>query len=329
MQARGELLGALSIGGSGGTAVGAAAMRALPLGVPKLMVSTVASGDTRAIVDISDIVMMNSVADFGGMNPISEMILSNAAGAFAGMIRASQRHRVSRGGALIAASMFGVTTAAVEKCRARLAKAGYSLVPFHATGVGGRTMESLIAQNFFAGVLDLTTTEWADEVVGGTLSAGPHRLEAAAASGVPQVVAPGALDMVNFFGAAEPPAKFAGRRMHRHSERSYLMRTTPQENAEIGRRIAEKLARAHGPTTLLFPLRGVSALDTPDGPFFWPEADRALLDAFQTFGAANVRIEVLDCHINDDAFADRAVAILLASLNNQTEETSHAQDQSR
>jgi uncharacterized protein (UPF0261 family) len=303
-------------------------MRALPLGVPKVMVSTVASGDTRPFVDISDIMMLNSVADFSGLNPISETILSNAVGAFAGMIRLRQRGGARNRRRLIAATMFGVTTAAVEKCRALLAGANYMLVPFHATGVGGRTMEALIAEGYFDGVLDITTTEWADEVVGGSLSAGPGRLEAAAKAGIPQVVAPGAVDMVNFFGSAGVPDRFRGRLLHEHSANSFLMRTSPEENAEIGRRIAEKLGLARGPLTVLFPGRGLSALDRPGGPFHSAEANRSLLDSLRSAATPNIDIEVLDCHINDDAFARRAVEILLAALNPQTLDAAHAQDQS-
>jgi uncharacterized protein (UPF0261 family) len=325
ISARGELLGVLAIGGSGGTTVGTAAMRALPLGVPKVMVSTIASGDTRAFVDISDIIMLNSVADFAGLNPISEIILTNAAGALAGMIRLqSQRGRAFRRGNLVAATMFGVTTPAVEKCRSLLAESGYKLVPFHATGVGGRTMESLIEQGYFVGVLDLTTTEWADEIVGGNLSAGPRRLEAAGKMGLPQVVAPGALDMVNFFGSDGVPVEFDGRLIHRHSENSYLMRTTPEENAEVGRRIAEKLNFARGPVTILFPVHGISALDRAGAPFHSPDADRALLDALMTHCKRPIAIRTIDCHINDDAFARAAVEALLASLNDKEVDHAHA-----
>jgi uncharacterized protein (UPF0261 family) len=279
------------------------------------MISTMASGDTRPFVDISDVTMLNSVADIAGLNPISETVLTAGAGALAGMIRARAAHPPAAGSdRLIAATMFGVTTPLVERCRVLLAEAGYTLVPFHATGVGGRTMEALIGEGFFAGVLDLTTTEWADEVVGGALSAGPHRLEAAARSGIPQVVAPGALDMVNFVGTAGVPAKFAGRLIHRHSASVHLMRTTPAENAEIGRRIAEKLNAATGPVAFLFPRRGVSALDIADGPFAFPEADGALLAALQQNLAPRVRLDILDCHINDDVFARAAVDTLLDFL---------------
>jgi uncharacterized protein (UPF0261 family) len=322
---RGELLGVLAIGGSGGTTVGTAAMRGLPLGMPKVMVSTIASGDTRPFVDISDIVMLNSVADFSGLNPISETILTNAAGALAGMIRLRATCETApQRGNLVAATMFGVTTPAVEKCRSMLAQFGYKLVPFHATGVGGRTMESLIEQGYFVGVLDLTTTEWADEIVGGNLSAGPRRLEAAGKMGLPQVVAPGALDMVNFFGSDGVPAGFGGRLIHRHSEHSYLMRTTPEENAEVGRRIAEKLNFARGPVTILFPVQGISALDRAGALFHSPDADKALLDALTTHCSRAITIRTMDCHINDDAFARAAVETLLASLNDKEVEHAHA-----
>jgi uncharacterized protein (UPF0261 family) len=185
-------------------------------------------------------------------------------------------------------------------------------------------MESLIEQGYFAGVLDLTTTEWADEIVGGTLSAGPHRLEATGKMGLPQVIAPGALDMVNFFGAGGVPAAFEGRSIHRHSENSYLMRTTPEENTEIGRRIAEKLNVARGPVTILFPIHGISALDRAGAPFHSPEADKALLDSLTTHCSPAVGNQTIDCHINDDAFARAAVKTLLASLNDKEVDTPHA-----
>ncbi len=320
LHAEGRVDGVIGFGGSGGTAVASAAMRALPFGIPKVMLSTVASSDVRGYVDIHDITMMHSVADFGGLNPITEAVLVNAAGALAGMIRARAGSRPRAARPLVAVSMFGVTTPAVTKATRLLADAGYEAVPFHATGVGGRTMESLIEAGFFTAVLDLTTTEWADEVAGGSLSAGPDRLGAAARAGVPQVVAPGALDMVNFFGpdysAAKPlPAALAGRKLHRHNDLVVLMRTTPAENREIGRRIAGKLNAAIGPVAVLWPSGGVSALDEPSQPFFDPEADAALLDALRAHVDGRIRITVVDAHINDDAFAAAAVSQLLALLS--------------
>ena len=324
----GEVAGVISIGGSGGAAVGTAAMRALPFGLPKMMVSTIASGDTRPYVGIKDIVMVNSVVDFAGINAISEPVLRNAAGAMAGMVRSAAAWRrdgpIAKGGPLIAATMFGVTTPAIEHARLALAESGARLIPFHATGMGGQTMESLIADGFFDAVLDLTTTEWADEVVGGSLSAGPARLEAAAKAGIPQVIAPGALDMVNFVGAGGLPRRFEGRLVHRHDDNVVLMRTSPAENAEIGRRIAEKLNAAVGEVVVMFPLRGVSALDRTGGAFFDPDADRALLDALAENLAPRVRLERLDAHVNDKAFADACVSRLLSLMDTQKKDTEYA-----
>ncbi|HWJ74145.1 MAG TPA: Tm-1-like ATP-binding domain-containing protein [Kaistia sp.] len=323
LQRTGQLAGVLSIGGSGGTAVGTAMMRALPLGVPKVMVSTVAASNVLPYVGGSDIAMLNSVTDFSGVNALSAPILANAAGALAGMIAARRQPASLKRRPLVAASMFGVTTPAVEHCRVLLAEAGYELVPFHATGIGGRTMEALIAEGHFAAVLDLTTTEWADEVVGGTLSAGPTRLEAAGRAGLPQLVAPGALDMVNFFGPGAFPDRFEGRLIHRYNDNVVLMRTTAAENAEIGRRIAEKLNAAKGPVAVLLPLKGVSAMDAEGGRFFDPDADAALFAALRAHLGRHVLIETIDAHINEPVFAARCVARLLALIAAQGE--AHAQ----
>lgn len=320
--AEGELAGIISVGGSGGTAVGTAAMRALPFGVPKVMVSTVAASDVKSYVGTKDVTMINSVVDFAGLNPISEPVLRNAAAAVAAMAKAQTVPGQLPAQRLIAATQFGVTTPAVEQAHALLAAAGYTLVPFHATGVGGQTMESLIGDGLFEAVLDLTTTEWADEVAGGNLSAGPDRLGAAARAGIPQVVAPGALDMANFFGVPVPE-RHAGRLIHQHNANVALMRTTVAENAEIGRRIAGQLNRATAPVVVLFPLRGVSALDAEGQPFFDPAADQALLDALRRHLSPHVRLVTLDLHINDAAFAQAAVAELL-SLLEQHKKRRHA-----
>ena len=314
--ARGELAGIISVGGSGGTAVGTAAMRALPFGVPKVMVSTVASSDVKSYVGTKDITMINSVVDFAGLNPISEPVLRNAAAAVAAMARVQAAPSQLPAQRLIAATQFGVTTPAVEHAHALLAQAGYTLVPFHATGIGGQTMESLIADGMFEAVLDLTTTEWADEVAGGNLSAGPDRLGAAARAGIPQVIAPGALDMANFFGVPVPE-RHAGRLIHHHNANVALMRTTAAENAEIGRRIAGQLNLATGPVVVLFPLRGVSALDAEGQPFFDPRANQALLDSLREHLLPQVRLVALDLHINDAAFAETAVAELLILIEQQ------------
>jgi uncharacterized protein (UPF0261 family) len=314
--ARGEISGILSIGGSGGTAVGTAAMRALPFGAPKVMVSTVAASDTRAYVGTKDVTMINSVVDFAGVNPISRPVLRNAAAAVVAMAKAAEIAGTQKQERLIAVSQFGVTTPAVEEAHRLLAAKGFTLVPFHATGIGGRTMESLIDDGLFEGVLDLTTTEWADEVAGGNLSAGPDRLGAAGRAGVPQVVAPGALDMANFFNVPVP-RKFHGRQIHHHNAQVALMRTTPAENTEIGRRIAAQLNAATGPVTVLFPLLGVSALDIEGGPFFNPAATDALRQSLEVNLASHVHFRALDLHINDPRFAAAAVTALLHSIDQQ------------
>ena len=329
LHTQGRVAGVIGFGGSGGTAVATAGMRQLPFGLPKLMLSTVASSDVRAYVDVHDITMMHSVADFSGLNPITETVLAGAAGALAGMVRARAALKPRASRPLVAASMFGVTTMAVEKAGRLLGRSGLELVPFHATGVGGRTMESLIAAGYFTAVLDLTTTEWADEVAGGTLTAGPDRLGAAGRSGIPQVIAPGALDMVNFFGpdysASKPlPAALAGRLLHRHNDLVVLMRTSPAENTEIGRRIAGKLNAATGPVVVLFPDRGLSALDAEGQPFFDPAADAALRDSLRANLDARIELKIVDAHINDDAFAAAAVDALLSMISPSTTVARHA-----
>lgn len=326
---QGEIAGVISIGGSGGTAIGTAAMRRLPLGVPKVMVSTLASGDTQPYVGTKDVCMINSVADFSGVNPISRLILRNAARAVCGMLQVARtpdeaRHAIEGDADLVAASMFGVTTACVNKARSLLLASGLQLIPFHATGIGGRTMESLVEEGFFVAVLDITTTEWADEVVGGTLSAGPTRLEAAAKAGLPQVIVPGALDMVNFVGPAGLPEKFHGRKTYRHNENVILMRTTATECREIGRRIAAKLNGAIGPTTVAFPNKGLSALDIQGGVFYDPEANQALLSALREHCQPSVQVHVVDAHVNDDAFARHCCDELLANLSRYERRTSRA-----
>jgi uncharacterized protein (UPF0261 family) len=289
-------------------------MRELPVGVPKLMVSTMASGNTAPYVDVKDITMMYSVVDIAGLNAISTRILANAAGAICGMVGVRDAATTQPTRPAIAATMFGVTTPCVTAARRRLESAGYEVVVFHATGSGGRAMEGLIDDGFFAGVLDVTTTEWCDEVVGGVLSAGPERLSAAGRKGIPQVVSVGALDMVNFGAAETVPAHFQNRTLYRHNATVTLMRTSPDECREIGRRIAEQLSHARGPVTLMIPLRGVSMLDAEGQPFSDPEADRALFQALRDNAPAHVEIRELDAHINDPAFADALAEALITSL---------------
>jgi uncharacterized protein (UPF0261 family) len=312
LYARGDITGVLGLGGGGGTTMITAAMRELPVGVPKLMVSTMASGNTTPYVDVKDVTMMYSVVDIAGLNPLSRRILSNAVGAVCGMIE--QPLAPSQDKPLIAATMFGVTTPCVTEARQQLEAAGFEVLVFHATGSGGRAMEGLIADGYFAGVLDVTTTEWADEVVGGVLSAGPDRLSAAAAKGVPQVVSVGALDMVNFGAASTVPEKFRSRTLYRHNATVTLMRTTAEECAEIGRRIAEKLNAAKGPVTLMLPLRGVSMIDAAGQPFHDAAADQALFDSLRHHVRAPVVLRDVDAHINDPEFATALAEALLAQI---------------
>jgi uncharacterized protein (UPF0261 family) len=310
--ARGELSGVLGIGGGAGTTIGTAAMRALPIGVPKLMVSTLVSGDVRAFVGSKDVLMLNSIVDIAGVNRISRQVLTEAARAMAGMARGGPIAQ-SADKPLVAASMFGVTTPCVERARAVLEAAGYEVLVFHATGSGGQTLESLVRERVIAGVLDVTTTELADELVGGVLSAGPTRLTAAAELGVPQVVSVGALDMVNFWARDTVPAKFARRKFHVHNANVTLMRTTPEENAALGRELAEKVARSRGPARIFLPRRGVSALDREGQAFDDPVAREALFAAIRAHAGATP-LEELDLHVNDPAFADALANALLSML---------------
>ncbi|SEF78026.1 Uncharacterized protein, UPF0261 family [Nonomuraea solani] len=303
---RGRLSGVLALGGSGGSSIAAAVMRVLPVGLPKLLVSTMASGDVSAYVGQSDVTLMYSVVDVAGINSISRQILANAAAAIDGMATAYETRQGAPAGErpLVAATMFGVTTPAVDAARARLAELGYEVLVFHATGSGGRAMEALVASGYFAGVLDLTTTELADELVGGVLSAGPGRLNAAGAAGVPQVVSLGAVDMVNFGPMGTVPEHFRDRTLLVHNPTVTLMRTTPAENAEIGRLIGAKLAAATGPVALFVPRGGVSAVDVEGGPFWDPAADAACFEAaLLAVAGSDVQVVESDDDINAARFA--------------------------
>ena len=308
----GRIDAVLSLGGSGGTMLATAGMRTLPVGVPKIMVSTVASGDVGSYVDTKDIAMLYSVVDIAGLNRLSRKVLGNAVGMVCGALEQSLPDLETK--PLIAATMFGVTTPAVTKVRARLEATGYEVVVFHATGSGGRALEGLVEDGFVSAVADLTTTELADELVGGVLSAGPERLEAAGKQGLPQVVSVGALDMVNFGAFDTVPEKFRDRTLYKHNDNVTLMRTTPQENRDLGRILAEKLNRATGKTVLVLPLRGVSMIDAEGQPFHSPEADKALFGALREHLNENVKVLELDAHINDDAFAEAYTKELLALL---------------
>jgi uncharacterized protein (UPF0261 family) len=322
LHADGRIDGVLGIGGSCGTAIATAAMRELPVGLPKVMVSTMASGQVAPYVGVKDVTMMYAVVDIAGLNRISRRILSNAAGAICGMLE--QPVPPSDDRQVVAATMFGVTTPCVERVRQKLTSSGYEVLVFHATGSGGRAMEGLIRAGFIAAVADVTTTEWADELVGGVLSAGPERLDAAAEAGIPQVVSLGALDMVNFGGMESVPEKFRGRRLHVHNPNVTLMRTTPDECARLGEIIAGKLNRCTAPVTLMIPLRGVSALDKEGQKFHDAAADAALFAAIRTNVGANVQVVELDMHINDPEFADAIANQLITSLQGKVDAIHHA-----
>ena len=295
-------------------------MQALPVGFPKLLVSTMASGDVKPYVGEVDAMLMYSVVDVAGINSISSQVFANAVAAIAGMAQAyedrlaavSAEHKP-----VVAVTMFGVTTPAADEARDTLTDLGYEVLVFHATGAGGRAMEKLAESGLLAGVCDLTTTELADDLVGGVLSAGPRRLEMAGRVGLPQVVSLGALDMVNFGPADTVPPEFAGRNLFVHNPTVTLMRTTPEEMAELGRRIATKLAAATGPTELFIPLRGVSAIDVEGAPFRDAEADAMLFAELRAgLAGSGVVVHELDQAINDPGFGAAMARALHASITN-------------
>jgi uncharacterized protein (UPF0261 family) len=300
---RGRLAGVLGIGGSGGTALITVAMRALPIGLPKLMVSTVASGNTAPYVDCSDITMMYSVVDVAGLNAVSRRVLANAAHAIAGMANWSLDDAQPK--PTLGLTMFGVTTPCVTQLRQALEERGSDCLVFHATGTGGRAMEQLVDSGLIQGVLDITTTEVADEIVGGVFACGPQRFNRILASGVPYVVSLGALDMVNFGSMDSVPSQFRQRQLHVHNAQVTLMRTTPEENRQFARWIAQKLNRSRSPLTILIPEKGVSALDAPGQPFHDPQADAALFETVESELDQTDQRKVLrlPVHINDPEFA--------------------------
>ncbi len=321
--ALGHVDGIFGLGGSAGTTIATAAMRILPFGRPKLLVSTLASGQMRPYVGGSDITTVHPVADLAGLNRLTRTALANAAAAFAGMVHGQStpsRSEPAEARPLVGASMFGVTTPCVDRARRLLEVAGKEVIVFHATGVGGQSLEGLTRDGAFAGLLDLTTTELADERVGGTLSAGPDRLGAAARAGIPQVVSVGALDMVNFGPPSTIPPRFANRLFHGHNPNVTLMRTTPEENRDLGEHLARMVRQSQGPTVVLLPLQGVSALDAPNQPFHDPQADAALFAAIRhgLAGApSHIRLIERDEHINDPRFATAAASLLLEILAGQ------------
>ncbi len=312
--------GIVSLGGSGGTAIATAAMRALPLGIPKVMVSTMASGNTAHYLGVSDITLMPSIVDVSGLNRVSRGVFARAAAAVCGMVSANQAlHRQSdQQRPLVVASMFGNTTQAIGYAREVLENAGYEVLVFHATGIGGRTMEALIASGEVAGVLDLTTTEWADELVGGVLNAGPHRLEAAARNAVPAIVSTGCLDMVNFGAPDTVPAKFAGRKFYQHNPQVTLMRTSIDENEQLGKLIAEKLNGSRGPVEVMIPTKAISVISAAGQPFHDAAADQALSDSLMRNLRASIPVTSMDVEINDPSFGRRAAQRLIELMQHNT-----------
>lgn len=307
--------GIIGMGGTGGSSVITAAMRALPLGVPKVCVSTAASGDTSAYVGTKDVVMFPSIVDMAGINRLSRQILTRAAGAVCGMAGVAVPETVDDK-PIIAASMFGNTTRCVEACVAALSEHGYEVLVFHATGTGGRTMESLVDDGLVDGVLDITTTEWADEVCGGVFSAGPDRLSAPGRAGVPHLIVPGCVDMANFGGIETVPKAFrdGGRLLYEWNPSVTLMRTNVEENRRMGEIFAEKANTAKGPVAVLIPLRGVSILDGDGQPFCDREADRAMFAAIKENLRGDIPVHEMDYNINDDAFSARAVELMLGLM---------------
>lgn len=310
IQSRDDISGVIGIGGGGGTSIVTSGMRALPLGVPKIMVSTLASGDTAPYVDVSDIIMMPSVTDMAGLNRLSRTVLHNAAQAIAGM--ASKPAPAATGKPALGLTMFGVTTPCVTAIADQL-RANYDCMVFHATGTGGRSMEKLADSGLLAGVIDITTTEVCDLLFGGVLPATEDRFGAVARTKLPYVGSVGALDMVNFWAPPTIPGKYRGRLFYEHNPNVTLMRTTADECRSIGEWIGEKLSRCEGPVHFLIPEKGVSALDIEGGAFFDPQADAILFDAIERTIQPNAtrRVTRLPLHINDPQFAKAATAAFL------------------
>ncbi|MEK9862432.1 MAG: Tm-1-like ATP-binding domain-containing protein [Verrucomicrobiota bacterium] len=310
---QGTVQGVIAMGGGGGTSIATAAMRALPLGLPKLMISTMAGGNVTAYIGTSDILMMPSIVDVSGLNRILCGVIERGAAAMSGMVEAAAIKEPSSKPTIVA-SMFGNTTGCVEMAREQLEAAGYEVLVFHATGTGGRAMESLIESGLVDGVLDITATEWADEMLGGVLSAGPHRHEAAGRTGIPTIIAPGCLDMVNFHAPETIPDHFQGRRFYVHNPQVTLMRTTPSECAKLGKLLADKINAYTGPVTVLLPLEGISVISAPGGPFHDPQADQQLFESLRSHLRKDIPILEIKAQINELAFAQACCKALLEHM---------------
>ena len=306
--------GVIGLGGSGGTTICAAAMRGLPYGIPKLLVSTLASGNTRWHIDISDMLMMPSILDIGGLNPMLQMVLKNAAGAIAGMVQRHEPYEPS-GKPVVTFTMYGTTTPGVSATRKAVEHAGYETWVFHASGVGGRTMERMVSLGYVRGVIDMTLAEIGAHLVGGLHDAGPKRLEAAGAAGIPQLIIPGAVDTIVLPPRDQVPEEFNGRILNYHNPTMTTMRTEPAENTAIGEFLARKLNVSKGEVKLLFPCGGLSSIDRPGNIFYYPEANKALFDALKKNLNSNIELLVDEHHLDDPQFAQRAADIFLSMMN--------------
>jgi uncharacterized protein (UPF0261 family) len=308
----GRFDGIIGMGGTGGTTVVTSAMRALPLGVPKVCLSTVASGDVSAYVGTKDVIMIPSIVDVAGINRVSRIVFSRAAGAICGMVE-TDIPRVNEEKPVIATSMFGNTTPCVNACVKELSQEGYEVLVFHATGTGGKIMESLVNEGLVDAVLDITTTEWADTICGGVFDAGPERLDAPGLMGIPHLIVPGCVDMANFGAPDTVPTKYreAKRTFYVWNPSVTLMRTNKEENEKMGRIFAEKANAAEAPVAFLIPLRGVSMLDADGQPFWDPEADRAMFNAIKSNVKKGIPVVEMNNNINDPEFAAKAVEMML------------------
>lgn len=309
----GKLDGILSMGGSGGTSIATNAMRTLPVGVPKLMLSTVGGGDVSVYSGTKDITFMPSIVDVAGFNSISRAIYTNAAGAIAGMVKVERPPAVDEK-PLVVASMFGNTTKSVDHARGILEEKGYEVLVFHATGSGGKAMESLVTDGYIVASLDITTTELADEVCGGVFSAGPERCQAASKANIPAVLVPGCVDMANFWGIETIPEKYKGRNLYQWNPNVTLMRTNIEENIRMGEMLAAAANLSKAPVAFLLPLKGVSMLDSPGGQFWDPEADRACFDAIKKNVKPGILVTELDLNINDPEFSQAVADTLLGMM---------------
>jgi uncharacterized protein (UPF0261 family) len=309
----GKLDGIIGMGGSGGTSIATTGMRALPVGVPKVMVSTVGGGDVSAYAGTKDITFMPSIVDVAGINSISRSIYTNAAGAIAGMVKV-EKPAAKEERPLVVASMFGNTTKSVDQARSILESNGYEVLVFHATGTGGKTMESLIADGYIVASMDITTTELADEVCGGVFNAGPERCLAASRAGIPAVLVPGCVDMANFWGIDTVPEKYKGRNLYEWNPNVTLLRTNVEENKRMGEMLAAAANASTAPVAFILPLKGVSMLDSQGGQFWDPEADRACFEAIKHGVKPGIPVIEMNANINDVAFSEKVAHTLLDML---------------